>query len=51
MKRIAVLGPEGTYSDIACKEYLKAIDEKYEIEYYTSILKVAMLLKAWTTLF
>lgn len=41
MKRIAVLGPEGTYSDIACKEYLKTIDEKYEIVYYPSILKVA----------
>jgi len=41
MKRIAVLGPEGTYSDIACKEYLKSIDEKYEIVYYPSILKVA----------
>lgn len=41
MKRIAVLGPEGTYSDIACKEYLKTIEEKYEIVYYPSILKVA----------
>lgn len=41
MKRIAVLGPEGTYSDIACKEYLKAINEEYLISYYPSILKVS----------
>jgi len=37
MKKIACLGPEGTYSDIACKEYNNG---KYEIEYYPSILKV-----------
>ena len=41
MKKIAVLGPKGTYSDIACKKYLKNLDENYEIEYYPSILKVS----------
>lgn len=41
MKKIAVLGPKGTYSDIACKAYLKETSQQYEIEYYPSILKVA----------
>ncbi len=40
MKKISVLGPKGTYSDIACKKYLK--DNKlndYEIVYYNTIIK------------
>lgn len=37
MKKIACLGPEGTYSDIACKGY---INDEYKIEYYPSIIKV-----------
>ena len=37
MKKIACLGPEGTYSDIACKNY---ITNEYKIEYYPSIIKV-----------
>lgn len=41
MKKIAVLGPEGTYSDIACKKYLKENNKDYEIVYYPSILKTA----------
>lgn len=41
MKRIAVLGPKGTYSDVACKEYLKNNNLDYEIIYYPSILKSA----------
>ncbi len=41
MKKIAVLGPEKTYCDIACKKYLKQTKDAYEIEYYPSILKTA----------
>ena len=40
MKKIAVLGPKGTYSDIACKQYLKNNNLDYEIIYCPSILKV-----------
>lgn len=38
MKKIACLGPKGTYSDIACRKYLEKYPE-YEIEYYPSIIK------------
>ena len=38
MKKLAVLGPKGTYSDIAARKYLNGNDE-YEIEYYQSIIK------------
>lgn len=41
MKKIAVLGPKGTYCDIACKQYLKSNNLDYEIVYYPSILKTA----------
>lgn len=41
MKKIAVLGPKGTYSDIACREYLRQEQLNYEIQYYPSILKVS----------
>ena len=36
MKKIACLGPEGTYSDVVSKMYN---DGSYEIEYYPSIIK------------
>ena len=36
MKKIACLGPEGTYSDIVSKRYS---NNQYEIEYYPSIIK------------
>ena len=36
MKKIACLGPEGTYSDIVSKRFS---DGKYQIEYYPSIIK------------
>ena len=36
MKKIACLGPEGTYSDIVAKKYGK---DNYQIEYYPSIIK------------
>ncbi len=42
MKKIAVLGPKGTYSDIACELYLKQQGEAYEVKYYPSILKTAL---------
>ena len=42
MKRLAVLGPKGTYSDIAKNSYLKQTNENYEIIYYPSILKTAL---------
>ncbi|MCR5349500.1 MAG: hypothetical protein K6E20_00755 [Acholeplasmatales bacterium] len=39
MKKIAVLGPKGTYSDIAALKYIKLNkDCEYEIEYYKSII-------------
>ena len=39
MKKIAVLGPKGTYSDVAKELYLKDIKEEYETVYYPSIIK------------
>lgn len=39
MKKIAVLGPSGTYSDIAAKQYLKNNNLDLEIVYYPSILR------------
>jgi len=38
MKKYVVLGPKGTYCDIALKNYLK--NEKAMVEYYPSILKM-----------
>lgn len=44
MKKIAVLGPKGTYCDIACHNYINdSLD--YEINYYQSIVKAAQGLK------
>ena len=39
MKRVAVLGPKGTYSDVAKEKYLNSINEEYETVYYPSIIK------------
>ena len=39
MKKIAVLGPKGTYSDIAANKYKELINEDIEIDYYPSIIK------------
>lgn len=36
MKKLAVLGPKGTYSDLACKN----LKTQYEIEYYSNIFEV-----------
>lgn len=47
MKKIAVLGPEGTYSDIAAKKYLEDTEVR-EIEYYPSILKTAQAVSSDT---
>lgn len=40
MKKIATLGPKGTYSDKATKIFSTQLHEEYEIEYYPSIKKV-----------
>ena len=45
MKKLAVLGPKGTYSDIAAKKYLYDNKLDFEIVYYPSILKTALALK------
>lgn len=42
--KIAVLGPKGTYCDIACQKYLDESNLDYDIEYYPSILKTALSL-------
>ena len=39
MKRIACLGPSGTYNDIATRKYMYDNKLDYEIDYYPSILK------------
>ncbi len=39
MNKIATLGPEGTFSDIATKIYLDGIAEKWDIRYFGSIAK------------
>lgn len=39
MKKIAVLGPRGTYCEMACRNYLKENNLNYEIEFYPTILK------------
>lgn len=39
MKQIAVLGPKGTYCEMACRKYLSDENLNYEIEYYPTILK------------
>lgn len=45
MKRIAVLGPKGTYSDIACKKYIGEMNLSCEVDYYPSIFKAAEAVK------
>ena len=45
MKKLAVLGPKGTYSDVAAKRYLELNNIDAEIEYYPSILKTALALE------
>ena len=44
MKKLAVLGPKGTYSDIAAQKYIKDNNLDLEIIYYPSILKTAIAL-------
>ncbi len=41
MKTIAVLGPKGTYCDIACHNYINNSLNDYKINYYQSIIKTA----------
>ncbi|MCR5705205.1 MAG: Type 1 glutamine amidotransferase-like domain-containing protein [Acholeplasmatales bacterium] len=38
-KSIATLGPEGTFCDVACKDYLKSSGRKLNITYFPSIKK------------
>lgn len=42
MKKIAVLGPKGTFSDVACHRYLDSIKEMAEIVFFPTILKTAV---------
>ena len=44
MRSLAVLGPKGTYSDIAAQKYIKENNIDLEIKYYPSILKTALAL-------
>ena len=45
MRKLSVLGPKGTYSDIAAKQYINDNKLDLEIEYHNSILKTALALK------
>lgn len=45
MKKIAALGPKGTYCDIAVRRFLEENNFDYEIEYYPSIVKTANALE------
>ena len=42
MNKIAVLGPKGTYSDVACNKYLNDHNLNLEITYHPSILKASL---------
>ena len=42
MNKIAVLGPKGTYSDVACNRYLHDHNLNLEITYHPSILKASL---------
>lgn len=42
MRKLAVLGPKGTYSDVAAKKLMLSTKTEYEIVYFPSILKTAM---------
>lgn len=40
MKKLATLGPKGTYSELASLKYIHACEESHKIEYFPSIKKV-----------
>ncbi len=40
MKKIAILGPEGTFSEIAGRKYIDSIEDEMEIVFYPTITKV-----------
>ncbi|URZ04752.1 Bifunctional chorismate mutase/prephenate dehydratase [Clostridium felsineum] len=42
MKKVAALGPKGTFSEFAVKEYKKKIDSDIEMKFYPTISKVVM---------
>ncbi len=44
-KVISCLGPEGTFCDVSCKNYLKKSNQDLKIEYYPSIRKTIESLK------
>ena len=44
MKKLAVLGPKGTYSDIAALKYISDNNLDLEVEYYPNILRTALAL-------
>ncbi len=37
MKKLATLGPKGTYSELAALKYMHSCDDTFEIEYFSSI--------------
>ena len=41
MKKAVVLGPKGTYSDLAFDDYLKRVNKEYEVFYIPSLLKLS----------
>lgn len=45
MKKIAVLGPKGTFSDVACKKYFENINEELNIIYCPTIVKTANMIE------
>jgi prephenate dehydratase len=40
MNKLAVLGPAGTFSELAARKYIENIDEDMEINFYSTITKV-----------
>lgn len=48
MKKIAVLGPEGTFSDLAAQMYLKSCAEQQQLIYYPTICKTISAMDADT---
>lgn len=48
MKKIAILGPKNTYSEVAAKAYLKIQDEDYDLIYQKSVVGVFQAIEAGT---
>lgn len=50
MKKIAVLGPSGTYSDVAAKSFIKNEKQDIEIEYYDTFYRIVKNIKDYALL-